>query len=180
MSLLLCATLFSSSQVAQWCRTSQITLGSAITNATSAPSQIHFCPRWRRSGVSTIPITRAAPKNAMECLFSSPSPAATPNHNHSRGRSPLARRASSQAQPIQNSGSKAFMVSRLSPPRYTGADKQAAQASATAHIFPPNSRTSSAVSATLAAAARAGKNRMALRESPSARDTRATTAISGG
>src|SRR6266446_2872345 len=50
--LRLWAMLLSSSYVGQPCCTCQRIFGKAMANAITPPSQIHFCVKWRRSGVS--------------------------------------------------------------------------------------------------------------------------------
>ena len=85
------------------------------------------------------------------------------------------------AQPIQNRGSNAFMVSRLSAAKIAGATRAAMAARPWAKRFPPSSRASRAARATSAAPATAGKNRIAGRESPSReRAGQVIAAISGG
>ena len=93
----------------------------------------------------------------------------------------LTMRMTTQAQPIQNKGSNAFIerevVERQKARRGQGAEGRQALGKA----LPPNSRAIRPVSSTRPAPARAGKKRMAARESPSSRHTMlATRAMSGG
>lgn len=122
-----------------------------------------------------------APKIAIEYLFSRPSPASMPNQIQSFGSPVFTMRMASHAQPIQKSGSKAFMVSRLSIPTMPGATSTARPARPWAKRFPPISRAITAVRATSAAPASAGSKRIAGSDSPRViRTIQAITAISGG
>ena len=97
------------SRVAQSWRNSQTRLGRRNHRAMAPPIQGHLPASSRRSRVSSSPATSAAPKKSMLCLLSSASPARTPNGTQSRWRPLSIMRSSSQAQPIQHSGSKMFM-----------------------------------------------------------------------
>ena len=122
-----------------------------------------------------------APKISMEYLFSRPNPARMPNQIQSFWLPVFTMRISSQAQPIQNSGSKAFMDSRLSTARMPGATSAARAARPWANRLPPSSRAIRAVRATSPAPATAGKKRIAGSESPSSdRAIQVINAISGG
>ena len=159
----------------------QSRLGRKIRNATRPPIHSHFVRRKRRSGVNSSPATIPKPKISMEYLFSRPIPASRPNHNQRRALPVRMIRTTSQAQPIQNNGSNAFMVRKWSRARKPGAARTHKAAKPWAKRLPPNSRAIRPVSSTLAAPAKAGKKRMAARESPSnTRATLATRAISGG
>ena len=165
----------------KWRWTFHSRLGRKIRNATRPAIQSHLVRRKRRSGVSSSPAMMPKPKISMECLFSSPIPASRPNHSQRRVSPVRTIRMTSQAQPIQNKGSNAFMVSKLSRARKPGAARAQRAAKPWAKRFPPNSRAIRPVSSTLAAPARAGMRRMAGRDSPSnARATLATRATSGG
>src|SRR5260370_19958457 len=82
-------TFSRSSSVGKWCRICQIRLGRKSTTAIAPAIQIHCLPNSRRSGGSSTPTVTAKQKNTVECLFSSPSPASTPNHSQRRGVSAL-------------------------------------------------------------------------------------------
>src|ERR1044072_1745896 len=53
------------------------------------------------------------PKNAMECLFSRPTPSRTPNQSQRIDEPPLIIRTSRYTHPIQNSGSNAFIEKKV-------------------------------------------------------------------
>jgi hypothetical protein len=71
-----------------------------------------------------------APKISMEYLFSRPNPARIPNQIQSFWLPVFTIRMTSQAQPIQNSGSNAFMDSKLPVARIPGATSVARAAEA--------------------------------------------------
>ena len=64
--------------------------------------------RTRRVGLENKH-SMAKPKIAIECLFSSPNPASTPNHSQSFAFPVRMTRITRYAQPIQNNGSNAFI-----------------------------------------------------------------------
>src|SRR6266498_4774861 len=99
-----------------------------------------------------------AAKNAVECLFSRPSPAKTPNQSQRVGESALIIRTSRYTHPIQNSGSNAFIEKKLPTAKLNSAQSEPAQASAIAHGRPPSSRAIKPVIATVAAPASAGRS----------------------
>ena len=96
-------------------------LGRKIRNAIAPPAQNHGERSHRRSRVSTSPTTMPKPKISIECLFSSPTPATTPNHSQSFAFPVRMIRMTRYAQPIQNSGSKAFIERKWSSARTPGA-----------------------------------------------------------
>ncbi len=59
----------------------------------------------------------AAPKKSVECLFSIPRPASTPNQTQSFELPVRTMRMTQSTQPIQKSDSKPFIVKMLSSPR---------------------------------------------------------------
>src|SRR5205807_4266166 len=73
-----------SSTVAKLCWACQIRFGRKTRSATSPPSHIHGFKNSRRKGVNRRAQTTASPKNKVECLFSSASPANSPNQSHRR------------------------------------------------------------------------------------------------
>ena len=112
-----------------------------------------------------------APKISMEYLFSRPTPARMPNQIQSFWLPVLTMRMSNQAQPIQNSGSNAFMESRLSQRESPAPPASRGRREPWANRLPPSSRAIRPVSSTSPAPATAGKKRIAGSESPkSARD----------
>src|SRR5438876_10144526 len=80
------------------------------------------------------------PKNAVESLFSRPSPTETPKQSQRVREPPLIIRTSRYAHPIQNSGSNAFIEKKLPTAKLNSAQSEPAQASAIAHARPPSSR----------------------------------------
>jgi hypothetical protein len=82
-------------------------------------------------------------------------------------------------QPIQKSGSKAFMVRRLSVIRTAGQSRIAIAARSWAYHPPPSSRAMRIVSATSAVPASAGRIRSAANEPPIHSAILAYTAMSG-
>ena len=80
-------------------------------------TQIHGFFSSRRWGLRTRAATTAAPKSSVECLFSSPSPARTPNHTQSRESPVRTMRMRKKTHPIQKRASKPFIVRMLSMPR---------------------------------------------------------------
>ena len=139
----------------------QIRFGTKISSAIAPPNQSQRFCSTRRSALNSSPSTSPAPKISIEYLFSRPNPAKRPNHIQSFMFPVLMMRMARYAQPVQNSGSKAFIVSRASIPKIAGATSTDSAARACAKRFPPSSRAISAVSSTSATPASAGNNRMA-------------------
>ena len=80
-----------------------------MRNAIAPAIQIHGPANTLRCGVRIRPKTIPAPKISMEYLFSRPNPARMPNQIQSFWSPVFTMRIISQAQPIQNSGSNAFI-----------------------------------------------------------------------
>ncbi len=159
----------------------QIRFGKKIRNAIAPPTQSQRLASKHRSPLSNSPSTKPAPKIAMEYLFSNPKPARTPNQIHSLVFFVLIMRISRYAQPIQNNGSNAFMVSRPSAPNIAGATRAVMAAKACAKRLPPSWRAISAVRTTSATPASAGNKRSAGSDWPNTdRHIQTISAISGG
>ena len=90
-------------------------------NAASATAAArHRLASSRRSGASNRPASSAAAKKSIECLLSRPSPTSAPMTSQSRRSPPSMRSTSTSAHPVQNSGSKTFMVTRCALARTEG------------------------------------------------------------
>ena len=116
----------------------------------------------------------------MECLFSRPNPASTPNQIHNLWSPVFTMRITRNAHPIQNSGSNAFMEKALrgqqSRSRQRSQRRQRLRRLLAAH-FPSNQRREQH----LAPARQRGNSRSANIESPSTtRTNHPISAISGG
>ena len=74
------AYIFQNSSVGQPFATCQPMYGSRNANAISPPSHSHLLARYLRPGVSSRPMTSAAPKYASVILVISPSPATSAEH----------------------------------------------------------------------------------------------------
>ena len=95
-------------------------LGRKSASAIAPAIQIQCLANSRRWWVTSTATVTANPKNSVECLFSRLSPANTPNHSQSRESPVRTIRAMTRMQPVQNSGSNAFIVIRLLITRNAG------------------------------------------------------------
>jgi hypothetical protein len=90
----------------------QTRLGRKISKAIAQPAQNQREANRRYRPERRRPASSAKPKRPMEYLFSRPSPATTPNQIQRRALPVRTMQMSSQAQPIQKSGSKLFMLKK--------------------------------------------------------------------
>ena len=84
--------------------------GKKITSATPPPASSHGVHSSFRCGEISNPSNNAAAKNPIEYLFSSPSPPIAPNAIHNRTSPVRIIRSNTNAHPVQNSASNAFIA----------------------------------------------------------------------
>jgi len=117
--------------------------------------------------VHSSPSATAVRKNAIEGLFSSPTPAATPNTSHHRCcDSPRSSSSNASAHVIQKTGSQQFMDRNPSTPMYCGHTSTPIIASACAPRRPPSAHVSTPPRKIVSAPATAARTRIPNTESP--------------